>query len=342
MAGDPPEPGDIKVAGEPTAVQAPAWAETETGFLGSGWSADSGPYEPEEHKGRRGRRKGGRGGGRGDDEVPAPASGAGKGRVALLSVAAVAVVLGGTVAGVKLMSSSGAPAKCEGTTCAAAQTTSGQPGPAVSDPAPEETETEPEEEPVEEETTPSETPTPTASYVPRTPRRTTSAKPTPTKTRVKKTTTPTPTPTQSSEAPVEDGVTVSPSDDPSALDEGGTATVSATPQPTADAGTLNSGGSAGALNVKQTINQRLTTYRADMTLSNTSQEKLDNPTVSVPVEGQVLSVSGAEWTQDGDLLILDLSGSLAVGDSAKVSFTATGRGQEAQACGMVGGECVVS
>ncbi|MGP3956054.1 hypothetical protein ACTWPT_08660 [Nonomuraea sp. 3N208] len=333
------------MAGEPTAVQAPAWAEAETGFLGSGWSADSGLDEPDERKGRRGRRNagrgGGHGGGRGDDEVLAAASGGGKGRVALLSVAAVAVVLGGTVAGVKLMSSTGAPAKCEGTTCAAAQTT-GQPGPAVSDPAPEETETEPEEEPVEEETAPSETPTPTTSYIPRTPRRTTSATPTPTptRTRVKKSTTP--TPTQTSDAPVEEAVTVSPSEDPGSLDESDTPTVSATPDPTADAGTFNSGGSGGSVNVRQRISQRMTTYRADMTFSNTSREQLDNPTVSVPVEGRVLSVSGAEWTQDGDLLILDLQGSLAAGDSTDVSFTATGYGQEAETCGMVTGECVVS
>ncbi|TMR25507.1 hypothetical protein ETD86_01260 [Nonomuraea turkmeniaca] len=342
----PPEPGDIKVAGEPTAVQTPAWAETETGFLGSGWSNDSGLDEPDERKGRRGRRKGGRGGGggggRGDGELLAPSSGAGKGRVALLSVAAVAIVLGGTVAGVKLMSSSGAPAKCEGTTCAAAQTASGQPDPAVSDPAPEETEPE-EDTAAEEETTPSDTPTPTASYAPRTPRRTTSATPTPTpaKTKVKKSTAPTPTPTQSSEAPVEEGVTISPSENPSPVDDG-TPTVGVTPDPTSGAGTFNSGGSGASVNIRQTISQRLTTYRADMTLSNTSQEQLDRPTVSVPVDGRVVSVSGAEWTQDGDLLILDLAGTLAAGDSANVSFTATGRGQEAETCGMVTGECSIS
>jgi hypothetical protein len=86
----------------------------------------------------------------------------------------------------------------------------------------------------------------------------------------------------------------------------------------------------------------VTTYRADLTLSNASAETLDNPTVSVPVEGRVLDVTGAEWTQDGDLLILDLSASLREGDSADISFTATGRGEEADTCGLVSGECAIS
>ncbi|MBB5774226.1 hypothetical protein [Nonomuraea jabiensis] len=342
MSSGPPEPGDVKVAGEPTAVQAPAWANAETGFLASDWAAGPGPDEPEEPKGRRGRRKGGRGG---DDVLtPPPSSGGGKGRVALLSVAAVAVVLGGTVAGVKFMSSSGTPDKCAGATCAAVQATNNQPGPAASKPTEEET--TPEEEPSEEESAdepkPSQTPSPTASYSARTPpRRTASATPTPTKTRVKTSTKPTKEPTP----PVEELASETPTEEPSTLDDSdtgsGTTSGGSTPIPSAT-NTFGSSGQSGAMNIRQTIKQRLLSYQADMTLSNSSQETLENPTVSVPVEGEVMTVTGAQWTQDGDLLILDLSASLPAGDSVKVSFTATGKGQKAANCGMVSGDCAIS
>ncbi|MFC5830193.1 hypothetical protein [Nonomuraea insulae] len=334
--GSPPEPGDIKVAGEPTAVQAPAWADAETGFLGSGWSNDE---QEEPVKRRGGRRKSGRGGGGGGGgDVLAAPTGAGKGRVALLSVAAVAVVLGGTVAGVKFMSSPGG--KCEGATCAAVQATSSQPGPAVSEPAEEES---PEEEPseTEEESTPSKTPTPTASYSARTPRRTASPTPTPTKTKVKKSA---PAEDPAEDPPVEDTVSESPSETVSSL--GSDSEVAepdgATPAPTEEQGPFGSSSSGSGVNVQQTIQQRLTTYKAELTVSNSSAQTLRNPTVSVPVDGKVVNVNGAEWTQDGDLLILDVSTSLAAGASINVSFTATGRGSKAQNCGMVAGECAVT
>ncbi|MFG1704665.1 hypothetical protein ACFLIM_15880 [Nonomuraea sp. M3C6] len=327
--GGPPEPGDIKVAGEPTAVQAPAWADAETGFLGSGWSSD-GMDEPDEPRSRRGRRRPARG----DDVLTAP-SGGGKGKVALLSVAAVAVVLGGTVAGVKFMSSAADP----GPRGTAVQATTNQSGPEVSDPAVEET--EPEEAPSDgapEETTPEETPTPTPTYSARTPRRT--ATPTPTKTtKTKMKTSATPT-EEPADPPVEVSVTDSPTQDASTLDDVAP-NIGTTPVPT-DTPTVDSAPTGGSVNVKQTINQRLTTYKADMRLSNTSQETLEKPTVSVPVEGRVMNVAGAEWTQDGDLLILDLPESLPAGDSVDVSFTATGRGQRAENCGLVTGECAVT
>lgn len=339
----PPEPGDIKVAGEPTAVHnAPAWAEAETGFLGSGWASDS-DVPDEEPRGRRGRRRSGRGGGGGDDDMLAAApGGAGKGRVALLSVAAVAVVLGGTVAGVKFMSS-GDPAKCEGVTCAAVQTT-GQPGPAVSEPAEEEdAEPAPEEEPTEEaeETEPADTPKPTATYSARAPRRT--ATPTPTKSKVKKTAEPTDDPLVD-EPPVDETVSEAPTEDPAPLEDTDAGTGVGTPESSdnGDPGTFEQSSNAGSVNVKQTIQQRLTTYKARMTVSNDSARTLQSPTVSVPVDGRVVDVDGAEWSQDGDLLILDVSGALAAGDTVEVSFTATGRGSKAQNCGMVEGECAVS
>ncbi|MEU6792246.1 hypothetical protein ABZ907_11140 [Nonomuraea wenchangensis] len=351
----PPMPGDIKVAGEPTAaVRTPAWAEAETGFLTSGWSADSGLDDlddPDEPKGRRGRRKdgnseGGRGRGRGDDlAAPSSAGGGGKGRVALLSVAAVAVVLGGTVAGVKLMSS-GDPAKCEGATCAAVQKSPADPGPAVADPAAEDEESEPEEEPAadEEKTTPPGRPTPTASYVARAPRRTTSPTPKPTRTRVKASAQPT---KQVTEEPTgaEESETLTPNPNPEPSSDGGATEAPAQPTPvdTDRPGPFGQGGAGGgSINVQQTIKQRVGTYSASLRVANTSARALAAPTVSVPVEGKVLSVRGATWTQDGDLLILDVPSTLAAGDSAEVTFTATGKGEQAETCGMVSGECSVT
>ncbi|TDE59499.1 hypothetical protein E1295_02825 [Nonomuraea mesophila] len=341
----PPEPGDVKVAGSPIAAQAPAWANAETGFLGSGWSSDSGPGGPEEPpRDRRGRRKARR-----DDElISGASSGGGKGKVALLSVAAVAVVLGGTVAGVKFMSTAGGPDKCADTTCAAVQGATNRPGPEVSQPPVEETEPveeEPSDEPVKD-TGPAETPTPTVTYNAR-PRHTEpAAKPTPTKTKVKKSKEPAQEPAQE---PVNEPDDVSlpqdtPLEEPSSVDAdtGAAPTTTSVPEPTDDTGSFGSPSGNGSVNVQQTIRQRMTTYAADLRLSNTSSATLQNPTITVPVDGTVVDVRGAQWTQDGDLLILDVSAQLATGDTVKVSFTATGRGTPAANCGMVRGECVVS
>ncbi|MFC4111426.1 hypothetical protein, partial [Nonomuraea zeae] len=104
-------------------------------------------------------------------------------------------------------------------------------------------------------------------------------------------------------------------------------------------GTGNAGGQS--VSVRQAIKQRVATYAATVQLSNTSRVTLQSPTVSLPVDGRVMNVSGAEWTQDGDLLILDVE-TLAAGESVDVTFTATGRGSKAENCGMVSGECAIS
>ncbi|MFD0470639.1 hypothetical protein ACFQ0B_21825 [Nonomuraea thailandensis] len=270
--------------------------------------------------------------------------------MALLSVAAVAVVLGGTVAGVKFMSSSGDPAKCEGTTCAAVQVTSSGPGPSVSEPAEEESEAPSEDEPVEdaaEDSEPAQTPTPTASSNVRTPPRTT-ASPTPTPSKSKTKRPADPVDEETEDPPVEESASETPSEEVSTLDDSHTDTgagspTGGTPAPTSTGTVGSSGSGAGSsVNVRQTIKQRITTYSANLTLSNTSPQTLQNPTVSVPVDGRVTDVDGAEWTQDGDLLILDLTATIAAGASVEVTFTATGRGSEAQNCGLVAGDCVVT
>ncbi|NUO99095.1 MAG: hypothetical protein HOW71_45805 [Nonomuraea sp.] len=346
FAGEPPEPGDIKVAGEPTAVHTPAWAEAESGFMRSGWSSDndlSDLDEPEGSRGRRrGRRKGSRGGGGGggDDVFDVPSGsggGKGKGRMALLSVAAVAVVLGGTVAGVKLMSSPGGTEKCAEASCAAVQTSTA-PSPTLSGPE----ESEPaEDDPAEEateETSPSDTPSPTTTYSNRAPRRSTTPTPKPTRTKAKKTA----EPQQDDELPADDLPTEEPTEDPTSLDNSDTGvvpTVGSSAQPT---NTAQSAPSGGSVNVRQTVKQRITTYSATLHVTNQSKDPLEDATFSVPVEGRVMDVDGASWTQDGDLLIVDLSGSLAAGDSVDVTYSATGKAQEPGTCGLVGGECSVA
>ncbi|WP_132621244.1 hypothetical protein [Nonomuraea terrae] len=346
----PPEPGDVKVAGSPTPAPAPAWANAETGFLDSGWSGDSGHDEP---RSRRGRRK------RGDDDVLAAPEGAGKGRMALLSVAAVAVVLGGTVAGVSFISSPGDPAACEGTSCAAVQESAGQPAPEVAGPVEEESETVPDEEPVQdEESAAPETPTPTAGSNVSPPRRTASAAPTRTKAQSPSGATQDEPPP---DVPVEEveETPETPRQEVSVLDDAVTDTLPRTeraPTP-ADTGTpdlpqpqqsqqqprqpqqLAPGGS---VDVEQSISQRPASYKAELTVSNTSARTLQSATVSMPVNGRVVDVDGADWTQDGDLLILDVETPLPAGQSVDVSFTALGKGTKAQNCGLVTGECVVT
>ncbi|MEV4366260.1 hypothetical protein AB0J71_04275 [Nonomuraea sp. NPDC049637] len=347
--GRPPEPGDVKVAGEPTAAHTPAWAEAETGFLRSGWSSDQDLDDLDESDESRGRRRGGRrkssgGGGGGDDDgLNAPAgggSGKGRARMALLSVAAVAVVLGGTVAGVKLMSSSGDSGKCAGASCAAVHTSTSPSTAAVSDPGTEEE--EPSEEPTEDEesSTPSDAPTTTAPTVGnRAPRRSTAPTPTPTRTRTKASA----KPTRQPEPPPQETISEAPTDDGTPLgnsDTGVVPTVGSSPAPAATS-TSGNGGSGGSVNVRQTVKQRLASYSATLRVTNQSPAPLANATFSVPVEGRVTDVNGGSWTQDGDLLIIDLSGSLAAGDSVDVTYSATGKAQEPGACGLVGGECAI-
>ncbi|MFG2075856.1 hypothetical protein [Nonomuraea maritima] len=350
--GGPPEPGDVKVAGSPmpmpTPPPTPAWAEAETGFLGSGPSEDLSSPGGDEPRGRRGRRRQER-----DDELLAAPASAGRGRVALLSVAAVAVVLGGTVAGVKFLS--GTPAACEGTSCSAVQSTSEPAATDEPDAVEEDSEALPEDEPseeVEEETADPETTAPTAG----TPVRKPSNSATPTKAarqekpERQQDTQAEPPADRQAEQP-QDQPTETPSEEATVLDENATGDMQTTPKPENTSAPIETlvpevperqSGADNSVGVRQTISQRPATYRASVAVSNTSKRTLASPTVSVPVNGKVTNVSGAEWTQDGDLLILELENPLAAGQTVKVSFTATGKGSKAANCGLVSGDCAVS
>ncbi|WP_214323316.1 hypothetical protein [Nonomuraea sediminis] len=342
--GAPPAPGDVRVAGNPTMVNAPtpAWADAsdtgllqpgETGFLGEGWSGEELP--PEEPSGRRrGRRRP-----PGRDSVDAPPNG--RGKVALLSVAAVAVVLGGTVAGVKLMGSSGDLAKCPGGKCAAVQA-SNQPGPLASTSAPVEDSSSPSEEPTEAESDSPEPTTPTGTHVPR---RTQGpqATPTPTatkKVKVKTSATPTRRPTEQD--------TLTPTDTPS--DDSPTSTDAPTATTSSDTGGFPTGNptsttqaNAGSVNLTYNVVRRgLIGYTAKLSVANSASNALASATVSIPLAGKVLDVKGADWSQDGDLLILDVSSTLAAGDSIDVTIDATGSSAVPQTCGLVGGNCSIT
>lgn len=336
----PPEPGDIKVYGEPTMVgmPAPAWAEADNGFLSS--EETKGEPEPRRRRGRRGPPKD-------PDSLDVPSGGGGgRGRMALLSVAAVVVVLGGTVAGVKMMSSGGGAADCPGGTCAAVQS-SNQPAPKASEPLADEPveEEEPVDEPVEEEESePARSPKPTATYSAREPRRTTSPTPKPKPTKTKQTQEPVDEPID--EATVEEAipeetaaeeVTLDP-DRATRPDNGGI------PLPAATATeTFQGVPSGGSVNVDFNVtSQRLTSYTATMDVTNSSEQALNTFTLSLPVRGKILSVEGATWTQDGNLLIVDLSTPIASGDSTEITLAATGRAGRPTNCGLVGGDCAVS
>lgn len=338
-----PVPGDVRVAGNPTMVNAPtpAWADAsdaghlepgETGIFGSGWSDEQLP--PEEPSGRRrGRRRPGR------DSVDAPPNG--RGKVALLSVAAVVVVLGGTVAGVKLMGSSGDVAKCPGGKCAAVQA-SNQPGPLATTSAPVEDSETPTEEPTETESDSPEPTTPTGTHVPR---RTQGpqATPTPTptkKVKVKTSATPTRRPTEQD--------TLTPTDTPS--DDSPTSTDAPTATTSGDTGgfpttnpTSTGQANAGSVNLTYNVVRRgLVGYTAKLSVANSASNALASATVSIPLAGKVLDVKGADWSQDGDLLILDVSSTLAAGDTIDVTIDATGPSTTPQTCGLVGGDCSIT
>jgi cellulase/cellobiase CelA1 len=100
------------------------------------------------------------------------------------------------------------------------------------------------------------------------------------------------------------------------------------------------GGQSVSLNF-DVVNQGLVGYTAHLDVVNSSGETLPSATVSLPIHGRVLDVTGGGWTQDGDLLIIDLPESLDTGGSTQLTISATGRGAAPANCGMVGGECAV-
>lgn len=199
------------------------------------------------------------------------------------------------------------------------------------------------DEPTEEkESEPAKSPTPTATYSAREPRRTASPTPKPKPTKTKQTQEPVDEPIDEAtaeesipeETPTEE-ISLDP-DRATRPDNGGI------PLPTASE-TFQGVPSGGSVNVNFNVtSQRLTSYTATMGVTNASDQALSTFTLSLPVRGKILSVEGATWTQDGNLLIVDLSTPIAEGESTEVTIAATGRAGQPTNCGLVGGDCAVS
>ncbi|GAA4223515.1 hypothetical protein FHR32_001298 [Streptosporangium album] len=309
----PDEPVGRRLRPEESAV-------TETGFLGSGWSARTEPSEPVWPEERR--RSGGRI------------------KTVVLAVTAMAVVLGGTVAGVQMTGAAGPSTDCPPGGCLAE--TPGQPEPYSTDQA------DPTEQPVptgepekagKEKATPTPSPSATRWRASRT--ATTRPTPTPETTRTARHREP-PRPTDSPEpGPSTTGkslVTGTRTQEPSQ-----TATqppVTPPSQTTIPETQHNPAAGGAALRVGfGVVDEKQEVYTARLVV--TADEKLAGLTLSLPVGGEVASVAGADWTQDGDTLVLEPSADLEAGGDLVLTFTAYGRAEPPQTCRSTQAECAV-
>ncbi|MER5322218.1 hypothetical protein [Streptosporangium roseum] len=319
-----PEPGyRDEPIGRRLRPEESAVTEPRTGFLGSGWSAPSDlsdPVWPDEKRGS-GRRF----------------------RTVLLAVAAVAVVLGGTVVGVQVMGgSAGSSADCPPGGCAAETPGGSESYPTgLTDPADQTGEPTPSEEPgrAKDKTTPSPTPAVTRQ---RTGRASTGPTPTPKATRAPRRTEPA-RPTRAPEA--------EPSTTGESLITGGTQSPTHTSPATQPPDTPPSqtsapeppetpaaGGAAVTVDFG-VVQEKEEVYTAKLTV--TAGEKVTGLALSLPVGGEVASVSGAGWQQDGDTLVLEPGKDLEVGESLVLTFTAYGRAEAPRTCRSTPGECAV-
>ncbi|MBG0832335.1 hypothetical protein HS041_32020 [Planomonospora sp. ID67723] len=298
---------------------------TPTGFLGSGWSAGADapdPVWPGEE-----RRSGG------------------WIKLTLLAVTAVVAVTGGTVLGVQAWKSPDASvAGCSGDACLAGA--SNRPEPEAGTPEPG-GEPDPSQEPAGAEgATTSPVPVPSATRRGAGPARRSSPAPTATRVpqsaetappedeslpteeppserdagelididdRTTPTPTPTPTPTQATPTPV---VTDSPRVE--------------TPAPTEDP-TITVGFGV--------LKERPRSYTAELVVA--ADERVRALELALPVNGEVASVAGARWRQDGGTLVIESAGGLKAGEELVVTFVARGRAEAPQACRSVQGDCSV-
>ncbi|MBB2913842.1 hypothetical protein FHS43_005151 [Streptosporangium becharense] len=316
-----------------------AVTQTRPGFLGSGWSSESEPSEttrPQEE-----RKPGGRA------------------RAAVLAVAAVAVVLGGTVFGVQTLTGSESAADCPAAGCVAEA--SNQPEPQidvdelVDEPLPDDEPGGPEEpeEPLPEETDGTTEPADTAGR--------TTPDPAPTSTRRRGGTAPTPRPTPTREdtrAPRTDddpppAEEPSPTNSPSQTLVGGhrgeepsqvplPAESVPAPAPAPAPGQTSAPPAAGApITVGADLVQaKQQVYTVKLVVA--VEETFTDLALSVPVSGEVTSVRGAGWSQDGGLLTIESPQGLKAGEELVVSFTARGAAEVPSTCRSVQGECSVA
>lgn len=321
----PREPADASMGTPHEAVgrrlrpEESAITEPPTGFLGSGWSTTtelSEPVWPEDERRPRGRL-----------------------RLALLAVAAVAAVAGGTVAGIRMVSGpASSVTDCPAAGCLAAASNQPEPYIALTEPAEEPPPTSRAESEGETDlpsapapvTTPRHTgPTTQARPAPRptgthAPRRSPSARPSGE---------PGPTPTMTEEAVISDTRPRTPSapTDPPVSDPPADPSASAEPA-------VVSGGAAVTLGFG-VVKEKGPAYTAQLVVA--AGEALDGVTLSLPVGGEVTSVRGAGWRQTDDTLVIESARTLEAGEKLVVVFNAYGRAQAPRTCRSTQGDCVV-
>ncbi|GHH70422.1 hypothetical protein GCM10017673_22280 [Streptosporangium violaceochromogenes] len=296
-----------------------AITEPPTGFLGSGWSTTaelSEPVWPEDRRGSRGRLK-----------------------PVLLAVAAVAMVAGGTVAGIQMVSDPASSATdCPVAGCLAAASNQPEPYIALTEPAEEppptrraesEGETDLPSAPAPVTTPRHADPTMRARPAPRptgapAPRRSPSARPTGE---------PGPAPTMTEEAVISDTRPRTPAapTDPPVSDPPADPSASAEPA-------VVSGGATVTLGF-DVVKEKGPAYTAQLVVA--AGEALDGVTLSLPVGGEVTSVRGAGWRQTGDTLVIEPARTLEAGEKLVVTFNAYGRARAPRTCQSTQGDCVV-
>ncbi|GGQ03241.1 hypothetical protein GCM10010140_36900 [Streptosporangium pseudovulgare] len=306
---------------------------TRAGFLGSGWTATSEMPEPAWPEDRRR---------------------AGRGKKTVLAVAAVTAVLGGTFGGVRLLSGSEtAPdAACPPGGCHA--TAFDEPDGSASLPPEEESppgdETEP---PAEESPAAGESATP-APVTPRTQQhrsgRTPTATPRPEDTRVPRRAEHSQPVGRSGEdataGPGDQSHIVGPTTGPR---HDATETPQATAPPpveqtpetqpsTAEPAAASVPGAALRVGFG-VVRQRQQAYTARLVVA--ADERLSGLDLSLPVGGEVTSVEGAGWRQDGDTLVIESAEDMDAGERLVLTVTAQGRAETPRTCHSPQGECTV-
>ncbi len=320
--------------------------ETRTGFLGSGWSSESELSDSSKESTRFDPWPE-------DEERPG-----GRIRKTVLIVAAVAVVLGGTVVGVRALAGSGSPADCPPAGCVTAA--SNQPVPET-DTADEPAAEEPSQEPA-----PDDEPSEPGDETPRPGDGRTRSTPAPDRTSTRGggegTSTPRPTPTRKATRAPADTDDSSPSEE--SADEPEPSFTPDTPQPlvagdrtpapeqspssagpdpvpseTAFSAAPLAGGAAITVGA-DIVRERSRTYTVELVVA--ANESVERLKVSVPVSGEVTSVSGADWEQVGDSLLIESPEGLGVDEELVVTFTASGDAEIPQSCHSDQGECAVA
>ncbi|MFI0419356.1 hypothetical protein [Spongiactinospora sp. 9N601] len=302
---------------------------TRTGFLGSGWQGDDDDSSPGPYKGVWG----------GEKLAAEPRK---RGRVAVLSVAAVVALLGGSVAGVQLMTRSAeTPAATKLVTAPSTGATQGTP----SEPA--ET-SEEEAEPTAEETgEPAKKPRssapaqPTQTAAPRlTQRPRATEEPRPKKTR-------TPDNLDDQETPPRDSKpTGSPrqSEEPRIRDDQNRPAPPSAQPTTGPTSPPDGGGDSRDDNVVEIdvdLFGRLAGYSAELSIANGSATDLTGVTLNLAVSGKVTKVEGADWDYSDGTLTLRLPRAIPAGGQVSVEYRALGRSKAPSSCEVIGITCLL-